>query len=117
MGGDDVIAIVDFTPFAEPALFAIATAVYWYHVHGHRTADLAAIRASVAAAGEHRRWTGTETAAWPAMLIREALRRLATPVALAEETGAPLPAAVAARCRAVHSIVQSWPGPQLLPRS
>ncbi len=38
MDGDDVIAIIDFTPFFHPVLFAVATAVYWYHIHGHRPA-------------------------------------------------------------------------------
>jgi Ser/Thr protein kinase RdoA (MazF antagonist) len=108
MNADEVIAIVDFTPFGEPVLFGIATAVYWYHVYGHRTLEVTAIRASVAAASEHRRWTSTEVAAWPAMLLREALRRLATPIALAAETGAPMTAGVEVRWQAVYSIVRSW---------
>ena len=39
MHGGDVVAIIDFTPFFQPVLFAVATAVYWYHVHGQRRLD------------------------------------------------------------------------------
>jgi Ser/Thr protein kinase RdoA (MazF antagonist) len=74
MNGTHVVAIVDFTPFSKPVLFAIATAVYWYHLYGRPRLDLAAVRATVAAASERREWTGTETAAWPAMVALEALR-------------------------------------------
>lgn len=106
MDGDDVVAIVDFTPFHEPVLFAVATAVYWYHVYGHGHLDPAAIAASVAAAGP---WTDAESEVWPAMLLREALRRLATPLALAVETGAPVSASAGHRLAAVTSITDAWP--------
>lgn len=46
---------------------------YWYHLYGRPRLDLAAVRASVAAANERREWTSTETAAWPAMVALEAL--------------------------------------------
>ena len=85
MDGDDVVAIIDFTPYHEPFLFAVATAVYWYHVHGHATLDADAIRTSLVAAAEIRPWTDAETAAWPAMLVRESLRRLATYLALGQD--------------------------------
>jgi Ser/Thr protein kinase RdoA (MazF antagonist) len=71
MDGDDVIAIVDFTPLCQPVLFAVATAVYWYHIYGRRRLDLGGIRASLAAAA-HRPWTAAEREVWPAMLAREA---------------------------------------------
>jgi Ser/Thr protein kinase RdoA (MazF antagonist) len=87
MDGDEVVAIVDFTPYCKPVLFAMATAVYWYHLYGHRTLDPAAVRASVTALRECHEWTAIEVSAWPAMLLLEALRRLATTLALAEETG------------------------------
>jgi hypothetical protein len=102
MDGDDVVAIIDFTPHCQPVLFAVATAIYWYHVNlpgppappaavpappaiGARL-DVGAIGASLDAAGP---WTGAERAAWPAMLVLEALRRLATPFAVAAESGPP----------------------------
>ena len=107
MHGDEVVAIVDFTPFCQPVLFAVATAVYWYHVHGRRQLDPGAIRASLAAAG-HRPWTAAEREAWPAMLAREALRRLATPLAVAAEPGAGPPARTGERYRAVLSIMDCW---------
>lgn len=112
MDGDEVVAVVDFTPFAEPVLFAAATALYWYHVYGRATLDAHATRASFAAAGQHCGWTRSEAALWPVMLLREALRRLATPLVLAGEPGGPVPAAVITRYQAVRSILRSWPSLQ-----
>ena len=115
MDGDAVVAIVDFTPHHEPVLLAVATTVYWYHVYGRGDLDLDAIRVSLAG---YRPWTGAERAAWPAMLVLEALRRLATPAAVAA-AGGPRPQAPAAeRHRAVHAIMRCWPRlPGLLPRA
>jgi Ser/Thr protein kinase RdoA (MazF antagonist) len=113
MDGDAVVAIVDFTPHYEPVLLAVATALYWYHVYGRGDLDLDAIRASLAG---YRPWTDAERAAWPAMLILEALRRLATPAAVAAAGGMPPRAPVAGRYRAVHAIMRCWPLlPGLLP--
>jgi homoserine kinase type II len=109
MDGDDVVAIIDFTPHHQPVLFAVASAIYWYHVHGHDEPDPAAIGASLDAAGP---WTSAERAAWPAMLAVEALRRLATPFALAAESGSPLAGGqttVTRRLDAVAAIARSWP--------
>lgn len=108
MDGDDVIAIIDFTPFFQPVLFAVATAVYWYHVHGHRHLDADAIHASFTAAG-HRPWTAAERDIWPTMLTREALRRLATPMAIAAETDAGTLTTDAKRYQAAVSVMDSWP--------
>lgn len=108
MDGDDVIAIIDFTPFVQPVLFAVATAVYWYHVHGRRQLDAAAIQASFTAAG-WRPWTAAERSIWPAMLAREALRRLATPLAIAAEPGGGPRPAYDQRLHAVVSVMNSWP--------
>src|ERR1700689_279944 len=106
MDGDAVVAIVDFTPHHEPVLFAVATAVYWYHVYGRDDLDLDAMRATLAG---YRPWTGAERVAWPAMLIREALRRLATPAAGAAGGGTPPRSAVAERYQAAHAIMRCWP--------
>jgi Ser/Thr protein kinase RdoA (MazF antagonist) len=111
MQGDDVVAVIDFTPAEQPVLFAIASAVYWYHVYGHGELDPAVIRASLAAAGP---WTDAELEAWPAMLIQEALRRLATPLALAAEgaeagpAGEQVPASAAARLHAALLIIRPY---------
>jgi Ser/Thr protein kinase RdoA (MazF antagonist) len=105
MDGDEVIAIIDFTPFFESVLFAVATAVYWYHVHGQRELDPDAIHTSLDAA--HRPWAPTERAIWPAMLAREALRRLATPLALSAEMHQPA-VPVNERYQAVLSIMDRW---------
>jgi homoserine kinase type II len=108
MNGVQVVAIVDFTPFNKPVLFAIATAAYWYHVYGRPRLDLAAVRASVAAASERREWTPAEAAVWPAMVMLEALRRLATVYAVAEETGSRVSGA-GFRYQAVLTVMRSLP--------
>lgn len=115
MDGDQVVAVIDFTPFAEPVLFAIATAVYWYHVHGRPTLDCTAVRASFAAGGHQRGWTRAEISLWLVMLLREALRRLATPLALADASSTPVPAAATVRYEAVRSVLRSWPSLQPAP--
>ena len=107
MDGDEVIAIIDFTPLCEPVLFAVATAVYWYLVHGRRQLDPGGIRACLDAAAP-RPWTAAEREIWPAMLAREALRRLATPLAVAAEAGSRPPAWPAARYQAVVTLLESW---------
>jgi Ser/Thr protein kinase RdoA (MazF antagonist) len=115
MNGDDVVSIIDFTPYDEPFLFALSSAVYWYHSYGRDDLDQKSIRDSVAAAGYHRPWTELEAAAWPAMLVREALRRLATPLAVAGQAGTPADAlTVAARYRALRSLIGARPRPPVL---
>jgi len=107
MDGNEVVAIIDFAPFFQPVLFAIATAVYWYHIHGHGQLNIDAMHASFAAAG-HREWTAAERAIWPTMLGREALRRLATPLAIAADTGTKTPASAHGRYQAVLSLMAAW---------
>jgi Ser/Thr protein kinase RdoA (MazF antagonist) len=109
MQGSDVAAIIDFTPFFEPALFAVATAVYWYQVFGRAELDAAALWSSFRLTGARRPWSSAETRLWPAMLAREALRRLATPLALADQAGGELPAMTAPRYAAVLALMRSWP--------
>ncbi len=117
MDGDQVRTIVDFTPHHQPFLFALATAVYWYHVHGYDRLDLSAVRASLAATASQRPWTDLEVALWPVMLAREALRRLATPLAIAVEQPGGRPAAIGPRDEAVRSVMRAWPAlPGLIPR-
>jgi hypothetical protein len=43
------------------------------------------------------------------MLVREALRRLATPLALMEVPGAPVPTTIEARYQAVRVLMRCWP--------
>ena len=86
----EVVAVIDFTPFYEPALFSLCGAVYWYHVHPAAGADLSAVEGSVAAYAARRPLSEAERGLVPAMLVREALRRLATPLAGAEEFGTPV---------------------------
>ena len=87
MDGNDVVAIIDFTPFLESVVFAACTALYWYHVYGQPAVDVDQLRASVHAIGSTRPWTGEELSLIPAGLLRESFRRLATPLALAAESG------------------------------
>jgi Ser/Thr protein kinase RdoA (MazF antagonist) len=109
MHGTEVVAVIDFTPLHEASLFAAATAVYWYQVYGRDELDCQAIWSSLQLAGARRRWSGAETGLWPAMLAREALRRLATPLALADQAGTGLPAMTAQRHAAVLALMRAWP--------
>lgn len=88
--GGTVVAIIDFTPFPAPALFGLCTALYWFFVHGRSEPDLADLREAVAAYETIQPLSPVEREALPAMLIKESLRRLATPLALAERDAAPV---------------------------
>jgi Ser/Thr protein kinase RdoA (MazF antagonist) len=108
MDGSEVVSIIDFTPYHESALFASCTALYWYHVHGRSSVDVGQLRASVDAIGGEREWTEQELALVPAGLLREALRRLATPLALAAQAGTKTPGpSVAPRHTALVSVVRA----------
>jgi Ser/Thr protein kinase RdoA (MazF antagonist) len=110
MDGDQVVAVIDFTPHTEPVIFAIAGAVYWYHAYGHPALDLAAMRAGLEAAGAHRPWTSEELATWPAMLLREALRRVATTLATTEPADIGAVPSFRLRYQALASLLDAWPG-------
>ncbi len=88
MQGNEVVAVIDFTPHYESELFGACAALYWYHVYGQPVIEADQLRASLAMIGQRRPWTEDELALWPTALLREALRRLATPLALAAELGA-----------------------------
>jgi Ser/Thr protein kinase RdoA (MazF antagonist) len=101
MDRDGVVSVIDFTPFCESALFGACAALYWYDIYetGATATSLASrLRRSMSALGEGRPWTGAELELWTTGLLREALRRLATPLALAARSGEP-PAAAALRAR------------------
>ena len=73
------------------------------------------LRRSVAALGEQREWTEAELELWPAGLLREALRRLATPLVAATESGrAPSGPSVANRHAALLALVRALPDLQEL---
>ena len=93
---DEVVAVIDFTPFHEPSLFGLCTALYWYHVHPE-WADVSGVDASLAAWTAHRPLSAAEHALVSPLLVREALRRLATPFAAAEESRTPVPQAATRR--------------------
>jgi Ser/Thr protein kinase RdoA (MazF antagonist) len=107
MEENEVVSIVDFTPYHESALFAACTALYWYHVYGRPSVDVGRLRASVGAIGLERRWRAEELALVPAGLLREALRRLATPLALAAESGGPPGPSLAPRHAAVVGVARA----------
>jgi Ser/Thr protein kinase RdoA (MazF antagonist) len=115
MDADEVVAVIDFTPHFQPALFAVATAAYWYCVHGRAEPDVDLIWSGLDAAAPAGGWSDVEQAVWPSMLLIEALRRLATPLALAErnetaaETELAAPVDAGARYEAVAALVHSWP--------
>ena len=94
VGSDNVlldgsnVAVVDFTPYHQPALFALGTALYWYFVHGKPDGiDLAGIRSALGSYAECRSFTSAELSVLPAMVLRESLRRLAVPLALGGPSG------------------------------
>jgi Ser/Thr protein kinase RdoA (MazF antagonist) len=88
-----VVAIIDFTPFRAPALFGLATALYWYHVRAQGRnidpppLDIATLTESVDAYAEVNPLTLAERDLLPVMVIGEALRRLATTLGLGAATG------------------------------
>jgi Ser/Thr protein kinase RdoA (MazF antagonist) len=111
MDGDQVVSIIDFTPCRESAVFGACTALYWYHAHESSGAgagsrpDLASrLQQSIRALGVQRPWSPAELALWPAGLLREALRRLATPLALAAETHRPPGPSVAGRYAVLRAL-------------
>ncbi len=107
MEGDEVVSIVDFTPYHESALFGACTALYWYHAFGRTSVDMSKLRDSVEAIGREREWTAQELALLPVGLVREALRRFATPLAAAAESGRPPDPSLAARHSALVSVVRA----------
>lgn len=109
MDRDAVVALIDFTPHVQPALFAASTALYWYHVYGQAEVSAARLRASTAAMSEARPWTDAELALWPASLVLEALRRLATPLALAGQNGGSPDDSVVPRLAAIRALVHVLP--------
>jgi Phosphotransferase enzyme family len=139
MDGTEVIALIDFTPHWEPVLFAACSALYWYHVYGSDTVSVHTapastatastatastapastapartplrdrLRTSLAAIGEGRPWRADEIAVWPAGLIREALRRLAVPLVLADRGDTTGVARTSPRLEAVRAVVRVLP--------
>jgi hypothetical protein len=139
MDGTEVVALIDFTPYWEPVLFAASSALYWYHVYGSddvspstvspstgsattgsATTDSAStdsasalsadrLSRSLAAIGERRPWDADELALWPAGLVREALRRLAVPLVLASRGGTQPVPRTGPRLAAVRAVVRVLP--------
>lgn len=104
LDGEKVVAIIDFTPHVLPALFAAATALYWYHVHGHQLVLAADLTASWAAIAQARPWTPAEDELWLAGLTWESLRRIATTLELARRGRTDPGPATPARMAAVEAI-------------
>ncbi|HEY2549847.1 MAG TPA: phosphotransferase [Streptosporangiaceae bacterium] len=109
LAGEQVIAIIDFTPHVLPVLFAASTALYWYHVYGQRPVLAARLAASRAAIAEARPWPVAEQDLWAAGLVWEGLRRLATTLELARRAGADPGRAAQARLAAVEAIAGLTP--------
>jgi Ser/Thr protein kinase RdoA (MazF antagonist) len=105
LDGEQVVAIIDFTPHVLPVLFAVSTALYWYHVHGQQAVPAASLAASRAAVAEARPWSAAEDDLWAAGLVWEGLRRLATTLELARRTNTDPGSAARARLAAVEAII------------
>ncbi|MGH3188917.1 MAG: phosphotransferase enzyme family protein [Streptosporangiaceae bacterium] len=110
LDGEQVVAIIDFTPHVLPVLFAASTALYWYHVYGQPAISAAGLAASRAAMGEVRPWAPGEEDLWAAGLVWEGLRRLATTLELARRGCADPGPAARARMAAVEAITTLRPG-------
>jgi hypothetical protein len=123
MNGTEVVALIDFTPYWEPVLFAACSALYWYHVYRSDTVSASTVSASTVSAstvsadqmsrslgaiGERRPWEADEFALWPAGLVREALRRLAVPLVLASRGAEPVPR-TGPRLAALRAVVRVLP--------
>jgi Ser/Thr protein kinase RdoA (MazF antagonist) len=104
LDGEKVVAIIDFTPHLLPALFAAATALYWFHVHGHQQVLAADLTASWAAIAQARPWTPAGDELWLAGLTWESLRRFATTLELARRGRTDPGPAASARIAAVKAI-------------
>ena len=107
--GEQVVAVIDFTPHVLPVLFAASTALYWYHVHGQPAVSAAGLAASRAAMAQARPWPAAEEELWAAGLVWEALRRLATTLELARRAGTDPGPAAGARMAAVEAITGLMP--------
>jgi Ser/Thr protein kinase RdoA (MazF antagonist) len=110
LDGDQVVAIIDFTPHVLPVLFAASTALYWYHVYGRREVPADALAASRSAMAEARPWSAAEDELWVAGLIWEGLRRFATTLELARRAGTDPGPSAGARMTAVEAINTLSPG-------
>jgi Ser/Thr protein kinase RdoA (MazF antagonist) len=110
LDGEQVVAIIDFTPHVLPVLFAASTALYWYHVHGQRAVPAAALAASRDAMADVRPWSAAEDELWAVGLLWEGLRRLATTLELARSAGADPGPAAAARLDAIEALATLSPG-------
>ena len=109
LAGDQVVAIIDFTPHVLPVLLAVSTALYWFHVYGRRTVLATSLAASRAAIAEARPWPAAERELWGAGLAWEGLRRLATTLELARRAGTEPGPAVRTRIAAVEAICRLIP--------
>lgn len=109
MDGDAVVSLVDFTPHWDSVLFAACTALYWFHVYSSAQVSEGRLTASLAVMGERRPWTDAELGLWRAGLVREALRRLATPLELARESAGVPASSVRPRLEALRAVVRLLP--------
>jgi Ser/Thr protein kinase RdoA (MazF antagonist) len=110
LDGEQVVAIIDFAPHVQPVLFAVSSALYWYHVYGQRVVSAAGLAASRAAVAETRPWSAAEDELWVAGLVWEGLRRLATTLELAKRSHADPGPPAQVRLAAVEAITALMPG-------
>ena len=106
------VAVIDFTPYHEPAMFSLGVALCWYFIHGRpEGADLAGIGSSTRptphfAPGASRSCRCSR----PGLVLRESLRRLAVPLALADADGERFPAKQRLATRQSKPSLQPSPG-------
>jgi len=110
LDGERVVAIIDFAPQVLPVLFAVSSALYWYHVYGQHALSVAGLAASREAVAEARPWSAAENELWVAGLAWEGLRRLATALELARRRCADPGPAAQARLAALEAMTALLPG-------
>lgn len=114
LGPDNILVVdgggfcvIDFTPHYQPRLAALAGALYWFCVHPFGGIDRRRADIAVTAYNEVAELSRTESQALPAAIVLEALRRVATPLALA---GDETPVTIApSRVAALRSLVGPRP--------
>lgn len=109
LDGEQVVAIVDFTPHVLPVLFAASTALYWYHLYEQRAVSASGLAASRAAMAEARPWPAAEEELWAAGLVWEVLRRLATTLEVARRADSDPGSAAGARMAAIDAVTTLMP--------
>lgn len=85
---DDVVAIIDFTPYYESHLYAVCVSFFWHYVYGNGgTVDVARIVDDLRIYAQHHGLSPAERALFPAIFLKVAARILFVPCLLMLDSG------------------------------